>query len=714
MRRLGQNHSSKPIAVSRPFSASPRLGTENESHEEQRFPPPDLDLQPQTVPGKEDLPWYLQVDLPERPSNSLLQRQQLPELPADPPPLLQPVLEYASMDLGIDDLSILDLRDLEPPPALGANLLMVLGTARSEKHLHVSADRLCRWLRTKHQLSPYADGLLGRNELKIKMRRKARRSKLLGKTSSKDNADDGIRTGWVCVNAGTIQELDRIEEEEQIADGVIGFGGQVSGVKLIVQMLTEEKREELNLEGLWNQTLSRQQRKEVREAEAVAKDMQDAERQKEQEVGCKDFSSQADNADNSVLFVDRGFTSPNLLISHRRPFHTCSTRNYSIAKEHQLDSQGLHASDLEPPIRVQNLDWDTDKASDLGKLGEFPHLKILRNHLDYLKKLSREEAIEVLGRGDDDFNSTTFLTSFYNSIPLLPDVEHFQCRVDMVSYAITEIHHPGFSKRHLMDIYAEIRSSYIDIPSSLHLKVLGAILTPSRGEPPRTKLQPFSKSLLVTLGISEAVLERCETAPAAASIPFVSPSSLINGLEILQDMSVRGDDIFSEDVFAILIRAVLFAPGLASKPDRVGEMITQPQSRLIKLMLQLRVRITKDDNQFVLLRAFAESNEWGNFWHQWREPVINFQHRSAAHYTVLFECLASSEHQTKCFEALMTLIPDMEREEPPVILDNGLANSIMSCVKVADPNIEQELKLETNNNGWFVRLWNRCAAELEA
>ena len=94
------------------------------------------------------LPWYLRE--PAGPSreqslpDALADRQRLPELPSYAPPILQPLLEHVSVGIGLDDLRFLDLRRIDPPPALGANLLMIIGTARSEKHLHVSADRLCR------------------------------------------------------------------------------------------------------------------------------------------------------------------------------------------------------------------------------------------------------------------------------------------------------------------------------------------------------------------------------------------------------------------------------------------------------------------------------------------------------------------------------------------------------------------------------------------
>lgn len=202
------------------------------------------------------VPWYLEVNTPQRAPQPLSERQQIPELPESPPPILEPLLQHISIDLGLDNLTLLDLRKLDPPPALGANLLMLIGTTRSEKHLHVSADRLCRWLRSAYKLRPDADGLLGRNELKLKLKRKSKRAKLLGKTTA-DNEDDGVRTGWVCVDVGVVDgglsSSDNVAEPE----GFIGFGRRTDGVRIVVQMLTEEKREEMDLERLWTGILKR-------------------------------------------------------------------------------------------------------------------------------------------------------------------------------------------------------------------------------------------------------------------------------------------------------------------------------------------------------------------------------------------------------------------------------------------------------------------------
>jgi hypothetical protein len=113
--------------------------------------------------------------------------------------------------------------------------------------------------------------------LKLKLRRKAKRSKLMSAVGGKGGGDaedlaEGIRTGWVCVNVGVVPGA----EGEEVGGGELvleregefgGFGpGGSTGVRIVVQMLTEEKRGEVDLERLWTAVL----KKSEREKEAIA------------------------------------------------------------------------------------------------------------------------------------------------------------------------------------------------------------------------------------------------------------------------------------------------------------------------------------------------------------------------------------------------------------------------------------------------------------
>tara|TARA_R110002003_G_scaffold2756_3_gene24592 strand:+ start:5724 stop:6554 length:831 start_codon:yes stop_codon:yes gene_type:complete len=190
----------------------------------------------------------------------------MPDLPPNPPPLLKTILEYISITAGLDDLQLLDLRHLDPPPALGPKLIMIIGTARSEKHLHVAADRFARYLRREHNLKANAAGLLGRNELKIKLRRKAKRMRMLanvGGAVPEGNIDDGIRTGWICCTLSKIEA--HPEDMHMPGDNVqefVGFRDVKPGVNVVVQMFTEEKRAETDLETLWGGVLRTHQRQD--------------------------------------------------------------------------------------------------------------------------------------------------------------------------------------------------------------------------------------------------------------------------------------------------------------------------------------------------------------------------------------------------------------------------------------------------------------------
>lgn len=228
-----------------------------------------------TLPKDESVPWYLQRNDVQAAAPRPID---IPDLPPNPPPLLKTILEYVSITAGLDDLELLDLRDLDPPPALGPKLIMIIATARSEKHLHVSADRFARYLRREHGLKANAAGLLGRNELKIKLRRKAKRMRMLanvGGAVPEGNIDDGIRTGWICCTLSKIEaHPDDMHMPGDNVQEFVGFRDVKPGVNVVVQMFTEEKRAETDLETLWGGVLRTHQRQE-RSVQEQLKELED-------------------------------------------------------------------------------------------------------------------------------------------------------------------------------------------------------------------------------------------------------------------------------------------------------------------------------------------------------------------------------------------------------------------------------------------------------
>jgi ribosomal silencing factor RsfS len=255
---------SSPAAAEPPLDAE--LPTETLQPAESTAPAADLSI-----------PWYLR-------QQSALREQthkpiEIPDLPPNPPPLLKTILDYVSITAGLDDLELLDLRHLDPPPALGPKLIMIIATARSEKHLHVAADTFSRWLRREHGLKANAAGLLGRNELKIKLRRKAKRMRMLanvGGAVMEGNIDDGIRTNWICCTLSKIEaHPDDMHMPGDNVEEFVGFRDVKPGVNVVVQMFTEEKRVETDLETLWGGVMRTHQRHD-KAADDVLKELEES------------------------------------------------------------------------------------------------------------------------------------------------------------------------------------------------------------------------------------------------------------------------------------------------------------------------------------------------------------------------------------------------------------------------------------------------------
>ncbi|UNI16798.1 ATPase synthesis protein 25 mitochondrial [Purpureocillium takamizusanense] len=201
-------------------------------------------------------PWFLEEEPPRHAPS--LHKPTLPQAPEGAPALVDPMISYIYEDMGLDDISLLDLRELDPPAALGANLIMLFATARSERHLHVSAGRFVRWLKRTYKVNARADGLIGPGELKTKLRRLKKKAKLMGtNTMIVPGGDNGISTGWVCVNFSAAgQDTDEASSFDE-SGRFSGFGSSLTGTTVVVQCLTESRRSELDLETLWQGILRR-------------------------------------------------------------------------------------------------------------------------------------------------------------------------------------------------------------------------------------------------------------------------------------------------------------------------------------------------------------------------------------------------------------------------------------------------------------------------
>jgi len=652
------------------------------------------------------VPWYLQVQLPSKPLRTLSERQRIPDLPQSPPKILKPLLQQISVDLGLDDLSLLDLRHIDPPPALGANLLMIIGTARSEKHLHVSADRLCRWLRSEYKLRPDADGLLGRNELKLKLRRKNRRAKLLGSGTLNEDLDDGVRTGWVCVNVGIVESGTVPQRKQPQEEGFVGFGRRTEGVRIVVQMLVEEKREELNLEKLWNGIAKRS----FAESEVMGKSPGAVDSQFD---AVPNMSAASKLSGSTSIHSSATFPTTSI---QSRGFHT-ATRKLLPALE-QTSSRVPETTPIFPPheqprymdlasIQMQTVSLlesgEYDAALQLAlahisSVTEFQNDGWRKYLLEWLKchieMTPREQALRNLGSSPKDHSSTPFLRCFYRTISSFSSESGWELQIWLHCFA-RELGHSSYTLERLSLLFDDLQLSGVTISDTMYLYFL------------RSALQPCGNS-------PEADRSQANSAQREFAV------------KILQDMYDRTGKVLTEDVFLALqesltpyptnrtklLSQLLFNHNVLSKTQNlpiIEKQVPDVSYRMDKLMSTLQVRVLSDENRKRFMTLYARQYKWEQFWALWRSIAAReTESRSPSLWALMFKLVAETRHQKGCMTVLRTYIPDMDREEPQVRLEGEVLDGVMACLEVADPGVNEKKLYDPEAKGEWINLYRRC------
>lgn len=392
--------------------------------------------------------------------------------------------------MGLDDLNLMDLRALDPPAALGPSLIMLFGTARSDRHLHISAGLLRSWLRDRG-IHAHADGLLGRKEFKIKQRRAQRKAKLLGTSANPAAPNDTFTTRWVCMNLGTIGSTPSDETAiETAGGGFTGFGTRQTGTTIVVQVLTESKRTELDLETLWSRILARRGKTTV-----VEDDLEYVE---------------ADTPANELSVFDEGGSPKVMATPLQRRFFSTSSRRRSPSHE---SDQVTHPPQHSPP--ADNVDTLLDPVTYLGhKLAELEQLQAQFADLAY------QEAVEALGHSETgQLLASPFLRSWNRAMRFLPREQSWQFRLWLLM-AGRKLALPRFTLSSLRDLVHEMELYGIICYRDHYLEMLqGVYLESSDGE------VPLSGQSELALEILNIMLERGE--------PIVTTDVIISLIESL-------------------------------------------------------------------------------------------------------------------------------------------------------------------------------------
>lgn len=600
------------------------------------------------------LPWYLQVEPPTH--IAPLQPPPLPEIPSDAPPLIRSLLEYASEEMGLDDLSLLDLRRLDPPPALGANLFMLFGTARSERHLNVAAGRLVRWLRAKHHVHADADGLLGPNERKTKLRRKAKRAKLLG-TMGTDDADDGIRTGWICVNLGSIgrggPESSLVGEDGRVS----GFGIASVGSSVVFQVMTEERRAEMDLETLWTRALHRC-------------------------ISPPSHSSSTGGDDGEALVpVARSKSGPDsvekaILAGLHRPSAPPNGRQGKSRGLSPLNQARFYSTELQAPAVATEFDpLNTSSAEQLTHVLTYDaqqKQRLLGLLLVQLSKMSSKEARLALGRNLAE--PTTFMQLSKLAMETLPPYLTWEFRLAVQYRACAlELAWALDSLDPMRSLIMELRLHSVEATRQQYFELLSCILFARESRP--------------------GLVVNCAT-------------------DVIRTMHQRGEAVMVTDLLVTLIEGA----SRATKKDA-----RQLVARLEYLLFMPRAECLSEEMIMRLMTAHAHMGRWDRIWFTWDVPARHKRPRSAKLYLHLFELAQASQSVKICTWALRRCVPEARNEElpEPVFSYLEVRLAAMACIRVADPRAQEfaeEIPIESRGHlqrlvqREFVKLWRGLMA----
>lgn len=658
-----------PLVRTQAFSERNSAGSPNI---ETTQPEDTAEAAPEQSLGKsKHIPWYLEESQTQtRPHNE----QVLPPLPKNPPPILSDLLHYVSMDAGLDDLALLDLREVDPPPALGANLIMVIGTARSVKHLNVAADRTARWLRATHKLRPVADGLLGRNELKIKLRRKARKAKLASSVGANiSTKDHGLTTGWICVNVGGV-ENGKSETAEEPDYEFVGFKDVDEKARIVIQMVTEEKRAELDLEGLWNKYLLKNTTNQ------------------EDTTGTQADGQTDKKVDSHPDLQNNGAGTPSNQISsntpsrrgsgyeQRRGIHTKS----SLQSEPSTAPSGINPQPLDHPGHIHPPHPSTPTSSPIPTLFE------------QLLQLPPDQIQRELGNGPHDQDSSLFLRSLhhYSSGPYAET--GLLDRLKVIR-SIVEWGHPGYTKSDIYDAFKDLAVSGYEIPEDEALKTVETLL------------------------FSHTPSDKPAIGPSRSDSP-----NLELALQVLDHMSLCGMDILSQEVFIMFHKASAY-PTHVRRHERSSDnshqvenvMRVRPADYGRTQRTQKRLRILRaaagvqfdTDHYLDLLRIHFHHGNFDEFWRRWDRLTLKQEPHTKEHYMLLFDLHAELGNESLASKCMFKWFPMMAREEPPVELDEELARSALGCLSVADPTIQRKVS-EGPQRSTSVSMLRECVSLL--
>ncbi|KAI5849208.1 hypothetical protein BZA05DRAFT_402577 [Tricharina praecox] len=627
-------------------SDTPPLEPTNTPVEAEILTPPVRQPTSPAWKGDPSVPWFLRVETPKAPRHPLAEQQVLPELPEDSPPELSEVLNQLFEDHGIADLKILDLRPLDPPPAIGTTL-MILGTARSIRHLHATADKLCRFMRSQYKWTPYADGLLGRYELRLINRRKQRRGKVV--STQLGEVDEAGSAGWVCVNGGN--------------------------QRLVVQLFVQSKREEMDIEGLWAPILGRAERhrtaEAARRAERERKWAEEDEQAAQVEEQTKEDDLKPVHAQYSTLST--AATSISGPMIHTRSLHNWGSLASDPAVAAEMDVTN-HATF---PEFLNTGDLST-YLSTLPPPSDDAHYSVIhRAHINALKS-PLVKASTLLGIDFDDRASTPFLRTFYQNLPFASPA--LQVKSELELKILGNIHkQEAYPIRSFQYFLESLRAAGKPVHPEHYYIILShlAVCPELRSQYSQGWLSHADKRVSMIknyLNRLSRYLSPSQSAQLFNRPEFRYATFLAFMKEPITPVreAIIAHDSRTELQLPFLPRTFTFHPKVWSGQG-YGSLSDPPYTYTLK------------QHHLDWLTSLGIAGKWSRLWSVWKKIALHDVPRTAEFYKLIYGLVAVAGNQKEAvYCARQVGLEAMAREEPKVSLEMGLARAFKKVVEMAD------------------------------
>lgn len=305
----------------------------------------------------------------------------------------------------------------------------------------------------------------------------------------------------------------------------------------------------------------------------------------------------------------------------------------------------------------------------------------------YIEGLPNHQALFELGEKGEksvDRNSTAFLKLFYESLSPSPSKYEGDMLIWLHCYA-RQLGHTGYNFTSLMELFAELQMSGVEVSLEAYLELLRSVLRP---------LNPEGKY----------------DGP---------PRHMVEGaMKILQAMYDQGHNILTEGVFVTLLEATAPLSNSDAESNAIftntSDTFNLPSVRMSAIQRRIHVLMRSIDmptfsaeSRLRLLDLYSNQNNWVEFWDVWRLPLRQGQPQTAPLYARMFSRIAATKHQKACINVLRTWLPDVEREEPAVPLRGEVAEAVKACLLVADPFVERDIS-DPNAKGEWISMWRKC------